>query len=381
MASDGGRRGGREARRQLRAAPLERGLRPVRPGLEGGRYQPLSRSRHPHHPRRGAGRAGADRHGAGAARPASRPAPRAAPSSTSTAGCASRARWSRTSSPAPPGASRSTARTRATTWSPGARKVHFGTAGAAVHMVDLEDPRLPRVAAAGPLRRRPHRRRARPHPLLPAHRWCRATWSVPWSWTSTRSTPASPARPSMSAPASAVRDTLEAGLEILHMVAGGEAAWRARPFVSLSCCFVVPPLRFAEDACRGLEVAVARRHAGAAALGRPGRRHLAGGARRARWCRPWPRCWPASSTSTRSSPARPRSSAPGRSSRTCAPAPCRAAAPSRRCYRPPARRWRQFYDLPGGVARRHERFQAARRAVRRREGPATTRWSAMPAPT
>jgi len=52
-------------------------------------------------------------------------------------------------------------------------------------------------------------------------------------------------------------DTLDAGLEILHMVAGGESAWRARPFVSLSCCFVVPPLRFAEDACRGLEVAVA----------------------------------------------------------------------------------------------------------------------------
>jgi len=52
-------------------------------------------------------------------------------------------------------------------------------------------------------------------------------------------------------------DTLNAGLEILHLAAGGEAAWRARPFVSLSCCFVVPPLRFAEDACRGLEVAVA----------------------------------------------------------------------------------------------------------------------------
>src|SRR5689334_2281532 len=42
MASDGGRRGGREARRQLRAAPLEDALRPVRAGLEGGRYRPLS---------------------------------------------------------------------------------------------------------------------------------------------------------------------------------------------------------------------------------------------------------------------------------------------------------------------------------------------------
>jgi trimethylamine--corrinoid protein Co-methyltransferase len=43
---------------------------------------------------------------------------------------------------------------------------------------------------------------------------------------------------------------------MLHTVAGGEAAWRARPFVSLNCCFVVPPLRFAEEACQCLEIAV-----------------------------------------------------------------------------------------------------------------------------
>ena len=49
---------------------------------------------------------------------------------------------------------------------------------------------------------------------------------------------------------------LEKTLELLHTVAGGEAAWRARPFVSMSSCFVVPPLRFAEDACRVLEAAV-----------------------------------------------------------------------------------------------------------------------------
>src|SRR4051794_36566518 len=42
MANDTGRRGGREARRQLRSAPLEQGLRPVRAGLEGGRSQPLT---------------------------------------------------------------------------------------------------------------------------------------------------------------------------------------------------------------------------------------------------------------------------------------------------------------------------------------------------
>jgi trimethylamine--corrinoid protein Co-methyltransferase len=48
----------------------------------------------------------------------------------------------------------------------------------------------------------------------------------------------------------------EAGLQMLHTIAGGEDAWRARPFVSLSCCFVVPPLRFAEDACRVMETCV-----------------------------------------------------------------------------------------------------------------------------
>ncbi len=45
-------------------------------------------------------------------------------------------------------------------------------------------------------------------------------------------------------------------LEMLHVVAGGEDKWRARPFVSQSSCFVVPPLAFAEDACHCLEVAV-----------------------------------------------------------------------------------------------------------------------------
>jgi len=45
-------------------------------------------------------------------------------------------------------------------------------------------------------------------------------------------------------------------LKLLHHIAGGEQKWRERPFVSMSCCFVVPPLRFAEDACACLEAAV-----------------------------------------------------------------------------------------------------------------------------
>ena len=44
-------------------------------------------------------------------------------------------------------------------------------------------------------------------------------------------------------------------LQMLHFIAGGESRWRERPFVSQSNCFVVPPMKFAEDACRCLEAA------------------------------------------------------------------------------------------------------------------------------
>ena len=44
-------------------------------------------------------------------------------------------------------------------------------------------------------------------------------------------------------------------LQMLHFIAGGENKWRERPFVSQSNCFVVPPMKFAEDACRCLETA------------------------------------------------------------------------------------------------------------------------------
>ncbi|TNF21071.1 MAG: methyltransferase [Rhodobacteraceae bacterium] len=47
--------------------------------------------------------------------------------------------------------------------------------------------------------------------------------------------------------------TVRPALEMLHMVAGGEAAWRARPFVSNSNCFVVPPMKFATESCLVME--------------------------------------------------------------------------------------------------------------------------------
>lgn len=44
--------------------------------------------------------------------------------------------------------------------------------------------------------------------------------------------------------------------ELLHMIAGGEEAWRARPFVSNSNCFVVPPMKFASESCMTMEACV-----------------------------------------------------------------------------------------------------------------------------
>ena len=50
-----------------------------------------------------------------------------------------------------------------------------------------------------------------------------------------------------------LKEHLDVTFKMLHEIAGSEEKWRARPFVSCSNCFVVPPLRFAEDACEVLE--------------------------------------------------------------------------------------------------------------------------------
>ncbi len=51
------------------------------------------------------------------------------------------------------------------------------------------------------------------------------------------------------------RDTMRDAVEMFHLIAGGEAAWRARPFCCVSTCFIVPPLTFAEEALGIIETA------------------------------------------------------------------------------------------------------------------------------
>src|SRR5690606_38545136 len=43
-----------------------------------------------------------------------------------------------------------------------------------------------------------------------------------------------------------VRENVQPALEMLYLIAGGEEKFRARPFVSNSSSFVVPPMKFAE---------------------------------------------------------------------------------------------------------------------------------------
>ena len=45
-------------------------------------------------------------------------------------------------------------------------------------------------------------------------------------------------------------------MDMLHTLAGGEEKWRERPFVSNTNCFVVPPLTFADESCEVLEACV-----------------------------------------------------------------------------------------------------------------------------
>ena len=44
--------------------------------------------------------------------------------------------------------------------------------------------------------------------------------------------------------------------DLLHTIAGGEDKWRERPFVSNSNCFVVPPMKFAEESCLTMEACI-----------------------------------------------------------------------------------------------------------------------------
>lgn len=134
-------------------------------------------------------------------------------------------------------------------------RVHYGTAGAAVHLVDLKkneyrDSELKDIYDAARIVQqmdnihffqRPMVARDIPDPAALDLNTVYACIKGTAKHIGTSFTEAEFVRPCLS---------------MLHEVAGGEDAWRERPFVSNSNCFVVPPLRFATESCLVMEEVV-----------------------------------------------------------------------------------------------------------------------------
>lgn len=250
----GRRRGGRLARQALRAAPLAEDIRPVRPGMESGRYKVLSDEDilRIHH----AALEILETVGLADAIPTCIEAVTARGGFLNERGrlCIPRALVEDTLSIA---ARRFVLHGQDPRhdMEPWGQKVYFGTAGAAVHMVDpitgkyRESTTADLYNIARVVDRMDHIHfyqrsivcRDLPDAFEMDFNTCYASVSgtskhVGSSWV--------------------LPEHFEASLQALHMIAGGEDKWRARPFVSMSNCFVVPPMKFAEDACRCLEAAV-----------------------------------------------------------------------------------------------------------------------------
>ena len=135
-------------------------------------------------------------------------------------------------------------------------RVHYGTAGAAVHVVDV-DGRAYRESTVQDLfdaaritdtldnihfLQRPMVCRD-----IPDNRELDLNTVYACSAGTTKHIGTSFTEPSFAADA----------LEMLHLIAGGEDAWRARPFMSNSNCFVVPPMKFATESCLVMERCIA----------------------------------------------------------------------------------------------------------------------------
>jgi trimethylamine--corrinoid protein Co-methyltransferase len=134
-------------------------------------------------------------------------------------------------------------------------KVHFGTAGAAVHIVDLEH-NVYRDSTAQDL----YNAARITHNLDNVHFFQRAMvcrdvldnydMDINTLYACLAGT-TKHVGTSFSDPSH-----VKGCFDLLHTVAGGEDKWRARPFVSNSNCFVVPPMKFAEESCTTMEACI-----------------------------------------------------------------------------------------------------------------------------
>ncbi len=52
------------------------------------------------------------------------------------------------------------------------------------------------------------------------------------------------------------KESVNAVIGMLDIVTGGEGEFRKRPFCTMVCCHVVPPMRFSAESCEAMEAAV-----------------------------------------------------------------------------------------------------------------------------
>lgn len=248
------RSGGREARRAMRAAPLAEDIRPVRAGLEGGRYQPLTRN-------------DMERiHEAVLTVLETVGFANAIPSCITALthagadyGADGRIRFPRNLVLA-------TIRDAARNFTLHGQdqkhdmviqgnRVHYGTAGAAVHVVDVEkreyrESLLQDIYDAARIVDLMDNIHFFQRPMVPRDMVDPADMDFNTLYACVTGTTKHVGT------SFTVRENVAPALEMLYAIAGGEEKFRARPFVSNSNCFVVPPMKFAEDACGVLEACV-----------------------------------------------------------------------------------------------------------------------------
>lgn len=248
------RSGGREARVALRAAPLAEDIKPIRAGMEGGTYRPLTE-------------AGVRRINEAAIEVLETiglaDAPQSGIDVMTSAGAVlgddGRLRFSRALVEDMLAlANRDLtlhARDRRHDLHPGGTRVHYGTAGAAVHLVDVATGEYRESVLADLYEA------ARIVDTLDNVHFFQRT-VVPRDIPDPTDMDVNTLYACLSGTSKHVGTSFtsvaraEMGLEMLSMVAGSEDAWRARPFVSNSNCFVVPPLKFATESCEVMETLI-----------------------------------------------------------------------------------------------------------------------------
>lgn len=248
------RAGGRAARVALRSAPLAEDLRPIRPGMTGGRYRPLSEAgvKRIHE----AALEALEVVGLSQAPPSGIEAMTKAGAILGEDG---RLRYPRAlvEDMLAKAARNITLRARDPKYDLHlvGTNVHYGTAGAAVHMVD------------------PVTREYRDSTLADLHASAKIVQELDNVHFFQRTMVARDLTDNLELDlntiyAACAGTTKHVGtnfsepqnvspcIDLLHMIAGGEKAWRERPFVSNTNCFVVPPMKFAEESCMAMESAI-----------------------------------------------------------------------------------------------------------------------------